>query len=77
MCLDGYRNPSTKCMTQQRRTGGKIGVEVTFIEGMKLMTTKDIFLANVTNKQDIDMLSRYLQLEGYVTHHMRKVMPIY
>ena len=68
--FDGYRSPSTKHMTHQRRTGGKSGVEVSFNEDMKLTTTKDIFLANVTNKQNlIDMLSRYLQLGGCVTHH--------
>ena len=67
--FDGYRNLSTKHMTHQRRTGGKIGVEVIFTEDMKLTTTKYI-LANVTNKQNfIDMLSRYLQIEGCVTHH--------
>ena len=39
---------------------------------MQLTTTKDIFLANVTNKHNvIDMLSRYLQREGCVTHHAR------
>ena len=68
--FDGYRNPSTNYMTHQRRTGGKSGVEATFTEDMKLTTTKDIFLANGTNKQNaIGMLSRYLQLEGGVTHH--------
>ena len=57
-------------MTHQRRTGGKIGVEERFTEDMKLTTTEDIFLANVTNKQDfIDMLNRYLQREGCVKHH--------
>ena len=46
------------------------GGEVSFDEDMKLTTTKYIFLANVTNKHNfIDMLSRYLQLEGCVTHH--------
>ena len=34
--FDGYRNPSTKYTTHQRRTGGKIGIEVTFTEDMKL-----------------------------------------
>ena len=43
---------------------------MTFTEDMKLMTTKYMFLANVTNKYNgIDMLSCYLQLEGRVTHH--------
>ena len=39
--FDGYR----KHMTHQRRTGGKIGVEVTFTEDMKLATKKGIFLS--------------------------------
>ena len=43
---------------------------MTSTEDMKLTTTKYIFLVNVTNKQNfIDMPSRYLQLEGCVTHH--------
>ena len=68
--FDGYRNPSIKYITHQRRTCGKNVVEVSFNEEMKLTTPKVIFLANVTNKQNfIDMLSRYLQLDGCVTHH--------
>ena len=68
--FDGYRNPSTKHMTHRRGTGGKSGVEVSFNEDMKLTTTKDIFLANDRNNHNfIDMLSRYLQVEGCVMHH--------
>ena len=34
--FDGYRIPSTKYTTHQRRTGGKVGIEVTFTGDMKL-----------------------------------------
>ena len=68
--FDGYRNPSTKYVTHQRRTGSKIRVEVTFTEDMSMTTTKDVFLANVTNNNNlIDMVSCYLHLEGCVTQH--------
>ena len=68
--FDGYRNPSTKYMIHQRRTGGKIEIEVTFTEDMKLTMSKDIFLTNVSNKQNfIDMLSYYQQLSGCLTEH--------
>ena len=68
--FDGYRNPSIKYITHQRHTCCKSVVEVSFNEEMNLTTPKVIFLANVTNKQNvIDMLSRYLQLDGCVTHN--------
>ena len=68
--LDGYRIPSTKYTTHQRRTGGKVGIEVTFTGDVKLTMSKDVFLSNVANKQNfIDMLSHYLQLAGYLREH--------
>ena len=68
--FDGYRIPSTKYTTHQRRTGGKVGIEVTFTGDVKLTMSKDVFLSNVTNKQNfIDMLSHYLQLAECLTEH--------
>ena len=68
--FDGYRIPSTKYTTHQRRTGGKVGIEVTFTGDMKLTMSKDVFLSNIANKQNfIDMLSHYLQLAGCLTEH--------
>ncbi|KAJ7391185.1 hypothetical protein OS493_019316 [Desmophyllum pertusum] len=45
--FDGYDNStvSTKQMTQQRRSSGKVGTTVTFEEDMKVTTKKDVFLA--------------------------------
>ena len=61
---------STKYVTHQRRTGGKLGVEVTFTEYMTLTTTEYILHANVTNTFSfIDMPRCYLQLERCVTQH--------
>ena len=66
----GYRIPSTKYTTRQRRTGGKVGIEVTSTGDMKLTMSKDVFLSNVANKQNfIDMLSHYLQRDGCLTEH--------
>ena len=42
--FDGYRIPSTKYTTHQRRTGGKVGIEVTFTGDMKLTMSKDVYL---------------------------------
>ena len=68
--FDGYRIPSTKYTTHQRRTGGEVGIEVTFTGDVKLMMSKDVFLSNVANKQNfIDMLSHYLQLAECLTEH--------
>ena len=67
---DGYCIASTKYTTHQRRTGGKVGIEVTFTRYMTLTMSKDVFLSNVANKQNfIDMLSHYLQLAGCLTEH--------
>ena len=68
--FDGYRIPSTKYTTHQRRTGGKVGTEDTFTGDMKLTMSKDVFLSNVADKHNfIDMLSHYLQLAGCLTEH--------
>ena len=72
--FDGYRIPSTKYTTHQRRTGGKVGIEVTFTGDMKLTMSKEVFLSNVANKQNfIDMLSQYLQVAGCLTEHAEEV----
>ena len=49
--FDGYRIPSTKYTTHQRRTGGKVGIEVTFTGDMKLTMSKDVFLSNVSTNR--------------------------
>ena len=48
--FDGYRIPSAKYTTHQRRTGGKVGIEVTFTGDVKLTIPKDVFLSNVAKK---------------------------
>ena len=59
----GYGEPSTKYMTHQRRTGGKMGAEVSFTEEMKMAQKKNEFLSNVSNKQKfINLLAEYLRL---------------
>ena len=66
----GYRIPCTKHTTHQRRTGGEVGIEVTFTGDVKFTMSKDVFLSNVANKQNfIDMLSHYLQLAECLTEH--------
>ena len=68
--FDGYGIPSTKYTTHHRRTGGKVGIEVTFTGYMKLTMSKGVFLSNVASKQNfIDMLCHYLQLAGCLTEH--------
>ena len=49
--FDGYRIPSTKYTTHQRRTGGKVGIEVTFTGDLKLTMSKDVFLSNVSKNR--------------------------
>ena len=46
--FDGYTSTSTKSMTQERRTGGKVGATVTFTDDMKLTVKKNHFQANKT-----------------------------
>ena len=68
-------------MTHQRCTGSKIGVEATFIEEMKLTTTKDIFLANVANKynsilqrrQDVGILAGTVSVDGHLLSERDRV----
>lgn len=70
--FDGYDNStvSTKQMTQQRRSSGKVGTTVTFEEDMKVTTKKDVFLANTKNKQRfLTMLSRSLSHRQCETRH--------
>ena len=75
--FDGYRIPSNKYTTRQRRTGGKIGIEVTFTGDVKSTMSKDVFLSNVANKLNfIDMLSHYLQLAGCLTEHGGGCRPV-
>ena len=75
--FDGYRIPSTKYTTHQRRTGGKVGIEVTFTGDVKLTMSKDVFLSNVANKLNfIDMLSHYLLLAGCLTEHGGGCRPV-
>ena len=60
--FNGYPSTSTKSMTQERRTGGKVGATITFTDDIKLTMKKDHFLANKSNKQSfIHMVSRYLK----------------
>jgi len=67
---DGYKQSSIKDMTHQRLTGGKTATSVTFSDDMKLTMNKDHFLSNSSSKQSfINMLSRYLQKVGCLTHH--------
>ena len=65
--FDGYHIPSPKYTTHQRRKGGEVGIEVTFTGDVKLTMSKDVFLSNVANKQN--MLSHYLQLAECLTEH--------
>lgn len=69
--FDGYEaGPSTKDNTHTRRSKGIGGIQVNFVEGMYLRTKKDVFLANITNKQKfINMLSAKLQEKGIKTIH--------
>ena len=46
--FDGYTSTSTKSMTQERRSGGKVGATVTFTDDMKLTVKKNHFQANKT-----------------------------
>ena len=66
----GYRIPSIKYTTHQGRTGGNVGIGVTFTGDMKLTMSTKVFLSNVVNKQNfIDMLSHYQQIVGCPTEH--------
>ena len=61
--FDGYSTPSTKDMTHQRRTKGKVGAGVTFTDEMQVTQKKEVFLANKRNKEKfLQMLTEYLKL---------------
>ena len=61
---------STKSMTQQLRTGGKVGSTVTFSANMKVTLKKEEFLSNPRIKQRlINLLSQVLQKNSCITHH--------
>ena len=49
--FDGYDCPTTKNMTQQRRSSGKVGATVSFEVNMKITMKRDVFLANSQNKK--------------------------
>lgn len=69
--FDGYANgPSTKDVTHNRRTQGKIGPFVNFTAKMPLRSKKEEFLNNKCNKQNfINMLSDVLKENGVMTIH--------
>ncbi|KAJ7378464.1 hypothetical protein OS493_022999 [Desmophyllum pertusum] len=63
--FDGYDNStvSTKQMTQQRRSSGKVGTTVTFEEDMTRTTKKDVFLAGKARHKDHQNQCRRLGVE--------------
>ena len=69
--FDGYGDSmSTKQMTQNRRSSGKVGPTVTFTEEMKITQKKDVFLSNKDNKERfIAMLSESLRQHNCETRH--------
>ena len=68
--FDGYKELTTKDMTQKRHLKGKKGVSVTFSLDMSLSVTKEAFLSDPKNKQQfIDSLGARLTNQGcYVFH---------
>ena len=69
--FDGYSNKSsTKQVTQQRRSSGKVGSTVTFTRDMKVTQNKAMFLANTKNKERLlAMISDSLRQCQCVTYH--------
>ena len=68
--FDGYNDKmSTKQMTHQRRSSGKVGATVMFDQDMKITMKKDVFLSNVKNKEQFLALNRRLCQHQCVTHH--------
>ena len=61
--FDGYRVTSTKYTTHQRRTGGKVGIEVTYTGDLKLTISKDVFLADDTDL--VILLCYYAYPDGF------------
>ena len=68
--LDYHVDPFSKHVKHPKRTQGKIGAAVTFINEMKLIQKKDSFLSNAVYKQKIiNMLGEYLQPSGCKVLH--------
>ena len=68
LCLMVMKILSTKDTTHIRRNVGRIGATINFVSDMQLDMTKDLFLANKTNKQRfIGLLSTYLNTNGIET----------
>ena len=65
--FDGYESgPSTKDMTHQRRSGQVMSPVINFTGNMALSFSKDKFLSNDTNKQNIiNLIGKILQIAGY------------
>jgi len=73
--FDRFDEMSTKVVTQQMRSSGKVGANVTFTESMSLAMKKDNFFSNLKSKQrSLLMLIEVLQNVRFVTHH-EKVTP--
>ena len=69
--FDGYNGlPSTKDITHIRRTGEETYAEIQFSSNMILSSTKDKFLSNLKNKQQIiNLISQQLSIRGSNTIH--------
>ncbi|CAG2194071.1 unnamed protein product [Mytilus edulis] len=69
--FDGYASgPDTKDATHQRRTKGIIGTKVSFTDRTPFKSKKEIFLANIENKQNfINLLSAKMVEKGIKTKH--------
>ena len=68
--FDGYAESTTKFVRHQRRSHGKMGVDVSFTGDMNVSQKKDEFLSNNKNKQRfIKMLDEYLLLHDFIVHH--------
>lgn len=66
--FDGYDHPTTKNITHQRRSAGKVGATVSFDDGIKVTIRRDVFLANTQNrKRFVTLLRRYLEDSGCQT----------
>ena len=64
--VDGYESgPSTKHMTHHRRSGQVMSPAINFTGNMALSFSKDKFLSNDTNKQNIiNLIGKILQIAG-------------
>ena len=65
--FEGYGSgPSRKDMTHQRRSGQVMSPVINFTGNMALSFSKDKFLSNDTNKQNIiNLIGKILQIAGY------------